>query len=68
MPFFTTIFLNLDMDKRQAKEEIEARTKLRGQLKSKFECHLKDANINRGSLLKLIMSEYYSKVNTDYNK
>ena len=46
----------------------EVRTTLRGQLKTKFEQHMKDANLNRGALMKLIASEYYSKVNQDFNK
>lgn len=37
-------------------------------IKKKFERHKKDTGMLDAPLLKYIISEYYSKVNTDYNK
>lgn len=49
-------------------ETIKYQTLVWGDLKTKLEKHRQDLQVSKGSLMKIILKEYYSKLNTDYNK
>lgn len=50
------------------KEILRAQPLFWGQLKEKIEQHHKQTGLSISSIIKTGMNEYYSKINTDYNK
>lgn len=52
----------------QNKEIVRAQALLWGKLKEKFLEHQQQTQMTAGGLVKFILSEYYSKVNQDFNK
>lgn len=49
-------------------DTLKYQTLVWGELKNKLEKHRKDLQVSKGNLMKMIFKEYYSKINTDYNK
>ena len=49
-------------------EKLKYQAMVWGKLKEKVEQHRKDMQMTKGGLTKYIFNEYYSKINTGYNK
>lgn len=50
------------------KEIVKYQALFWGKLLEKMEKHRKDMQMTKGGLLKFITNEYYSKINSEYNK